>query len=414
MERLIDIAALHAKLDECRRATSDAELRRLFGTFEMDYKSGLPSDPFSAEYYQFQMDLYSEISGKSYRLENEATPFDSEVAVLRPFPFLTRNPAVAGVHFGAMSCLLRVMATKPEQKVLEFGPGWGNTTITLAKLGMKVTAVDIGANFCTLLERRAAHENVSLTVVNDDFMWVEKTDEQFDSIIFFECFHHCADHMRLLRALPKALKPEGRIYFGAEPIVEDFPVPWGVRMDGESLWAVGHHGWLELGFRDDYFRKALARAGLSARKHQSLDMPWISVWEAWKTHESGIVFNADDENIVTHSGVKLTNGIVFSNASSGYEIWGPYVSLSKGKYRAIMHFTPGVALSGKVKLDVCTGIGESILKVQNFNLAKDAAEGKIGIDFELDADSDNVEIRLFVKDRLSGQFDRLEIVEQRK
>lgn len=72
--------------------------------------------------------------------------------------------------------------------------------------------------------------------------------------VFFECFHHCDDHRRLLRALHRAVQPGGCVVFAAEPIAPDYPVPWGVRMDGEALWAIHNFGWLELGFRDDYLR----------------------------------------------------------------------------------------------------------------------------------------------------------------
>ena len=66
----------------------------------------------------------------------------------------------------------------------------------------------------------------------------------------------------LLRALRQAVMPEGRIFFGGEPITADFPMPWGLRLDGNSLWAIRKNGWLELGFREDYFARALAETGV--------------------------------------------------------------------------------------------------------------------------------------------------------
>ncbi len=57
-------------------------------------------------------------------------------------------------------------------------------------------------------------------------------------------------------------------------------MPWGVRTDGESLWAIRRNGWLELGFHPDYFRQALGRVGLVAEVHTSADLPWINVWDA--------------------------------------------------------------------------------------------------------------------------------------
>ena len=85
-----------------------------------------------------------------------------------------------------------------------------------------------------------------VNAVNADFMWAETVEDPFDAAVFFESFHHCSDHMRLLRALRQAVKPDGRAYFAAEPILPDFPIPWGLRMDGESLWAIRSNGWMEL------------------------------------------------------------------------------------------------------------------------------------------------------------------------
>jgi SAM-dependent methyltransferase len=176
--------------------------------------------------------------------------------------------------------------------VLEFGFGWGNSTIALALSGLRMTAVDIESDFCDLLKLRARRHEVDIAVINDDFMWAERATEPFDAAIFFESFHHCSDHMRLLRALQTTVKPGGRIYFGAEPIVVDFPIPWGLRMDGESLWAIRANKWLELGFNESYFREALARTGWIAIKHVIPGLGWASVFEAVRPHEADAQFLA--------------------------------------------------------------------------------------------------------------------------
>ena len=48
----------------------------------------------------------------------------------------------------AIGFLLRAMALPPGARVLEFGPGWGHTSLMLAQLGHRVTVVDIEARFC--------------------------------------------------------------------------------------------------------------------------------------------------------------------------------------------------------------------------------------------------------------------------
>lgn len=288
MEIISTMAALDAKLAECDAACkiSDDALRLVFTTFRMDFSTEVPADPFSVEYHQFQMAIYEHIAGRKYSSLNEVSAFDVAALEPRPFPFYTGSCRTVGYFTMGMGFLLHSLDLPAGARVVEFGPGWGNTTIAMAMSGLDVTAVDIEANFCDLLRRRAGRHGVNLTVVNADFMWAETVAEPFDAAIFFECFHHCADHMRLLRALRTAVKPDGRVYFCAEPILPDFPLPWGLRMDGESLWAIRNNGWMELGYRDDYFREALTRTGWTATRHALPGLEWAAVWEARRFDEA--------------------------------------------------------------------------------------------------------------------------------
>lgn len=279
MQTLRNIEQLDERIAACVSAPSDAALRELFKTFKM-MPPAVKDDPFSAEYAREQMELYERISGRQYRLENEETQLNVEELTHRPFPYCTDSLQVVGDQLVAIGSLLRRMNVPKAGRVLEFGPGHGNTTMALALAGYQVTAVDIEARYCDLIQRRAAKTGVEIEVINSDFMWSEQVTDPYDAVVFFECFHHCADHMRLLRALQQAVKPEGRVYFAGEPITNTFPVPWGLRLDGESLWAIRKHGWLELGFTETYFRKALAISGWNVTKFQSTETFAANVWEA--------------------------------------------------------------------------------------------------------------------------------------
>ncbi len=275
---------LDAKIAECNDALthgSDDAMRRVFQGFRLDLSASFPPDPFSAEYRAFQMALHARIVGRPYGLANERTLFDTAAYEHRPFPYYTQSCNTAGHHLLAMGFMLRALDLPPGARVVEFGPGWGNTSVAMAMLGLQVTAVDIEPNFCEVLRTRARQSHVDLQVVESDFFWAETVSEPFDAAVFFECFHHCDDHMRLLRALHKAVKPGGKVLFASEPIANGPAVPWGVRMDGEALWAMRNFGWLELGFDEAYFSAALARTGWAARRHACADPPWASVWEAW-------------------------------------------------------------------------------------------------------------------------------------
>jgi 2-polyprenyl-3-methyl-5-hydroxy-6-metoxy-1,4-benzoquinol methylase len=413
MEILTTISALDKKLRECRIAqeTSDDALRQVFNTFSFDFAAQVPADPFSPDYTAAQMGLYESISGRAYATSNEETVFDVDAALKRPFPY-TSSPAIAGAHLSALAFLLRNLDLRPGARVLDVGPGWGNTTLALAQLGFDVTALDIEPRFCALIEARAQALKVPVKVVNDDFFWIERDAKDFDAIIFFECFHHCADHARLLRALPGALAPDGHVYFGAEPISQTFPMPWGVRTDGESLWAIRQNGWLELGFHDRYFRDALRRVGLTPSVFRSLDLPWINVWRATVGQFKPIVVAAGDPRLQSLAGDRHSNLIIL-DGKPGYGLFGPYLRLPAGHYQARIQFETTPA-AGRARFEVAAGSGTVLLSSKDLDLAQLAEAGsQATLPFELDEDRTDLETRLFCEPGCSGAIELVEITEVR-
>src|SRR3954451_12501532 len=242
-------------------AVSDDELRAAFGRYRMELEPEMPPDPYSDAYRAKVFELYEWLHGKAYDPSNEVTPFDVETAADVPFPYMTQSATTVGNHLIAVGHVVRTLALPPGSRVLEFGPGWGNTTLALARMGQHVTAVDIEPNFVKLVQTRAARTHAQIEVLHGDFSAVDTFEQTFDAVLFFECFHHCADHLGLLAALDRVVAPGGQVMFAAEPITNDIPYPWGLRLDGESLWAIRRNGWFELGFHEDYFVRTLERFG---------------------------------------------------------------------------------------------------------------------------------------------------------
>ncbi len=265
------------ELDEAA-AVSDDALRLVFPTFKMEVASEASADPYSLEYRKAQFGLYEKLAGKPYQVTNEVSEFDVESAVSKPFPFYTRSAITVGNHLIAIGNLIKVMALPPGARILEFGPGWGNTTLWLAQMGYRVTAVDIERRFVDLIRERAKQASLDIETIQGDFQLIHSLQQKWDAVLFFECFHHCADHQELIRGLKRVLEPTGKIVFGAEPITDDFPIPWGLRLDGESLWAIRKFGWCELGFQETYFRDLLARNGWNVSKYVCPETPWGTVF----------------------------------------------------------------------------------------------------------------------------------------
>ncbi len=284
--RTIDeLDAMLVQLDAAA-AISDDELRRVFTTFRMEFPLELPADPDSDEYRAVQMRLYEWLHGRPYAVSNEVTVFDLETHVRYPFPYSTQSPDTVGNHIIAIGHVIRTLGLRGGQSVLEFGPGWGNTTLTLARMGCHVTAVDIEAKFLALIQERARTKGLEIETLHGDFSLARTLERRFDAVLFFECFHHCADHQALVASLDRIVARGGKILFAAEPILDEFPLPWGLRLDGESLWAIRRHGWLELGFQETYFRALLDRNGWRVDKVVCAETPWGVIYVAKRKVEA--------------------------------------------------------------------------------------------------------------------------------
>jgi protein-L-isoaspartate O-methyltransferase len=265
---------------ETAAAVSDDALRAVFARYRMEVDLELPRDPFSPEYRAAVFAQYEWLAGRPYSVANEHTALDLEHHLSAPFPYSTQSATTVADHLVAVGHLIRALHLEPQSRVLEFGTGWGNVTLALAQMGHSVTAIEIEAGFVELLRARASGARVPLEVINADFAIAAELEGRFDAVVFFESFHHCADHLALLGNLQRLVAPGGRIVFGAEPISKAMPVPWGLRLDGESLWAIRRNGWLELGFRRSYFLRALARTGWAAARAVDHHTAWGEVFVA--------------------------------------------------------------------------------------------------------------------------------------
>lgn len=229
----------------------------------------IPSDPGSDEYANYQMRLYERISGRRYEpLRTElATGLSYQDATANPWPYQTRDPSTIGHYLLGVGQILRVIGRCPAHAVLEYGPGWGHTTIAMARSGLEVTAVDVEPMFLRVIQHQAELFNLSIVTHHGTFGDVPDPNATFDVVVFFECFHHCFDHRALIGRLRRKLNPGGRIILCNENIGDVSPYPWGVRMDAHSLWAIRELGWMELGFTEPYIIDLFRSEGLITIKH---------------------------------------------------------------------------------------------------------------------------------------------------
>ncbi len=399
MEVIRDLDQIDRKLKEIEKAAyhSDAAMRKIFSEFCLDFSEvykDLPRDPFSDEYWSYQMKMYERLAGKSYRVENEVSHLDVAAATTHPFPYTSKSTAVAGMHLSALGYLISRIEIPSGSKIIEFGAGWGNTTLALALLGYEVTVVEIEARFCELIQARAKLHGVAINVINGDFFACETIKDKFDAALFYECFHHCSDHMRLFRGLHNVLRPTGYLYLGAEPVLPDFPIPWGLRMDGESLWAIRQNGWMELGYREDYFVKAFESTGWSGSLQRSADVGFANVWTLRRSL-SGEVVIPISEDVICSAHPKGPHGLLTADGDVGYIIWGPYINLQAGHWRATINVKADTENCGAVIIDICQNYGRDVVAKRDIDLMSTNRAEQYSLDFVLRDRAVNVEVRLF-------------------
>lgn len=260
---------------------SDDAMRQALSQFRFAMPANLPSDPASAAYHDAQMALYYQLSGRdSYEPQiSEMTTFEMESHIKRPFPYSTRSSTTVGEQLMNIGFLIQALALQPDDRLLEFGPGYGKLTLELAQMDYAITAVDINPKFLQLIQARARARHCQVETVCAD-MLAYQPNKQFDKIIFYESFHHCANHIQLIKNLAHLLAPGGAIYFAGEPIADNFPMPWGIRLDGTSVWSIRSFGWLELGFQTRYFVNLLQQHGWQVSMQNVHGLPWQKLFVA--------------------------------------------------------------------------------------------------------------------------------------
>ncbi len=146
------------------------------------------ADPTSEEYVNWVMATYRSVANQDYTTTNEATPFLTEELAMVPFPYATKDAQVVGYQLMAIGHIIQSINLAPGSRILEMGYGWGNTSLQLARMGYDVTGIDIEKKYGDLVQLQAKMLNVPIRTRQGTFFDIEKIDEKFDAILFFEIF----------------------------------------------------------------------------------------------------------------------------------------------------------------------------------------------------------------------------------
>lgn len=257
------------------------------------FRHGL--DPYSPEYAEQQRRLWRLIAGveRDYEpnLDEKEAPLGECDPVRFPGFYLRRDAqavASASDHVLASGMILKHAGVKPGGWALEYGAGFGQTALALARLGVNVDTVDISQTFCQYVQQQADHFQVPLKAHLGRFGMNPRPGQRYDLIFFYESFHHCLDWQALVQTLPDLLAPGGRILLCGEPMVEReyaaVPYPWGVRLQSDVVATIRRLRWFELGFSEDFLYEIFAKGGFTVTRHSCEPSLWgrTYVCEPWR------------------------------------------------------------------------------------------------------------------------------------
>lgn len=234
-------------------------------------------DPCGDEYRVQQHRLWQVVAGvdRDYEVEIDEKEANWEAvdAVRAPGFYQRRDPEAissASDHVIASGMLLKHCGLKAGDRALEYGAGFGQTALALARLGVRVDTVDVSRTFCDFVNQQARFFRVPLEAFAGRFGDAPRPGVRYKLVWFYESFHHCVDFLRVVRLLPDLLEPGGRVILGGEPIVERpnpaVPYPWGLRLHSEVIAVVRQHRWFELGFTEAFLADLFGRAGFGVRR----------------------------------------------------------------------------------------------------------------------------------------------------
>ena len=368
------------------------EFMQRFVPLELEYVTQVDDtglSPYSEEYYQQQIALYEEVSGRKLnQADGELHPTDIESLVNQPNPIGILDVAQMCEHVRAVSMMMSIAGLTGEARVLDMGAGHGIASEVMAFMGCRVHAIDIDPVLGDLSRRRAAARGLQIerSILNfDDLSSIE--DGQYDGAFFSQSLHHCLRPWELIERLKTKLKPgSGVIGFVGEPINEFWWKNWGLRLDEVSLFVARSHGWFESGwsldfitdcferngFKLDMFKGGFAAAdvGMATMSSEKRDTVFAKAALAGvtqhvidpKVDDDGEV-SIDPERYLTLVGQKkmLHGRPAFwqQGDETGMLLYGPYITLEPGKYEFAALIEAGGR--GTLGMDIACNLGQKVL-----------------------------------------------------
>lgn len=120
--------------------------------------------------------------------------------------------------------IVQLSGIPPKGKILEIGPGSGNATVSFAKLGYEILAIELGKRLTELARENCARYS-KVRILNLAFEDWKVQSEVFDLVLSVDAFHWIPPEIAYPKAA-EALKPSGSI-----------ALVWRIPVDPQTDWS---------------------------------------------------------------------------------------------------------------------------------------------------------------------------------
>jgi ubiquinone/menaquinone biosynthesis C-methylase UbiE len=163
-------------------------------------ESRVESPPFSATIRAKELFMQAQAIGKGYKGIGMTGPIARWYAV---------QTAKSMEDFKKLACQV-AQQVEPDSRILEVAPGPGYFAVEIAKLGYRVTGLDISPTMVEIATRNASEAGVRVKFRQGNASNMPFEPEMFDFVLCRAAFKNFSEPARAIEEMYRVLKPGGR------------------------------------------------------------------------------------------------------------------------------------------------------------------------------------------------------------
>ena len=119
------------------------------------------------------------------------------------------------LHF--LPYIHRFTSVTPQSRILEIGCGEGGNLVPFARIGCRVTGIDLSENRIRQARQFFQEERLPATFIASDIFQIIHLEEAFDIILIHDVIEHISEKYRLLEHIKRFLTPGGLLFISFPP-----------------------------------------------------------------------------------------------------------------------------------------------------------------------------------------------------